>query len=55
VCLRLVALREAAGRLDNDVDAEVAPGQVLGFRDRECLQLTAADGDRLCVGADLFG
>jgi len=33
--LRLLALRETPRRLDDYVDVQLPPGEILGFRDRE--------------------
>ena len=49
----VVALGEQAGRLDHDVDAEVAPGQVGRIALGEHLDLGAVDGDRAVAGLDL--
>ena len=43
VLLRAVALREEAGRLEHDVDAEVAPGQLGRVAHGQRLQLVAVD------------
>jgi len=54
VGLRLVALLEAAGRLDHDVDSELAPGKIRGIGNRERPQAPLADADRLRVGLHLL-
>jgi hypothetical protein len=55
VGLRLVALLEAAGRLDNYADGELPPGEIRWFGDRERPQLELTDGDRVWADLDLFG
>ena len=49
----VVALREQAGRLDHDVDAEVAPGQRRGIALGEHLDRLAVDDDRPVALGDL--
>ena len=52
---RLVAIGEEAGRLDDDVDAEIAPGQLLRIADGEHLEQVAGDVDAVVDDADLVG
>ena len=52
VLLGAVALREEAGRLDDDVDAEVAPRKVRGIALGEELDLVSADRDRAVAELD---
>ncbi len=54
VLLGVIRLREAAGGLDDDVDAEVAPGQVRGVALGEHGDALAANRDRVTVVRDLF-
>ena len=49
----VLALGEEAGRLDHDVGAEVAPGQVGRVALGEDLDLLAVDGDRAVGRLDL--
>ena len=53
VLLGVLGLGEAAGRLDDDVDAELAPGEVGGVALFEDLDGLAADGDRVVVVRDV--
>ena len=46
VLARPVGVGEEAGRLDDDVDAQVAPGQLRRVALGEHLDRLAADGDR---------
>ena len=55
VRLRLVALLEASGRLDDHVDTELAPGKIRRVGNRERPQPALADGDRVPVGCNLLG
>ena len=55
VLLRVVPLGEEAGRLDHDVDAEVAPRQVGRIALLEDLDLLAVDRDRAAALGDLAG
>ncbi len=48
----VLALGEEAGRLDHDVDAEVAPGQVGRVALGQHLDLLAVDHQRALVGLD---
>ena len=52
VLLRVGALREQAGRLDRDVDAEIRPGEVGRVALRDELDLVAVDGDRVVTRLD---
>ena len=52
VLLGALALREEAGRLDDDVDAEVAPWQIRRIALGEKLDLVTADGDRAVAELD---
>ena len=47
VLLRVSSLREEAGRLDDDVGAELAPGQLRRVALRESAEGVRADGDGL--------
>ena len=49
-----VAVGEEAGRLDHDVDAEVAPRQLLRIALGEKLELLAADGDLAVADLDVL-
>ena len=49
-----VAVGEQTGRLDHDVDVEVAPGQLLGVALRQKLDLVFADGDRAVADLDIL-
>src|SRR5262249_12139754 len=49
-----LALREEPGRLERDVDPEVAPGQLLRVTVREHLQLAVADSDRPLADLDVL-
>ena len=53
VLARVGGLGEEAGRLDDDVDAEVAPRQVRRVALGEDLDLLAADGDAVVGERDL--
>ena len=53
--LRLFGVGEVAGRLDDDVDAELAPRELRGVALRQHLDLFAVDGDRALTEADLAG
>jgi hypothetical protein len=55
VRLCLVALFETSGHLNDHVDTEILPGEILGFRDRGGSQPVPADADRLRAGDDLCG
>src|SRR5919204_27072 len=46
------AVREEAGRLDHDVDAEVAPAELRGIALGEDDELLAVDDDRVVAGLD---
>ena len=52
VLARVGRLREEAGRLDDDVDAELAPRQVRGVALRERLDRLAVDDDVVVVVVD---
>ena len=54
VLLGVLGLGEASGRLDDDVDAELAPGKVRGVALFEDLDGLAADGDRVAVVRDVL-
>ncbi|GMA85014.1 hypothetical protein GCM10025868_02640 [Angustibacter aerolatus] len=54
VRLRLLRVGEEAGRLDDDVDAEVGPGQRLRVALGEDLDLLAADGDAAVGDRDVL-
>ena len=49
-----LAVGEEAGRLDHDVDAEVAPGQRRRVALGEQLELVAVDRDRAVAGLDVL-
>ena len=53
VLARVVGLGEATGRLDDDVDAELAPRQVRGVALFEDLDRLAVDDDRVAVERDV--
>ena len=52
VLARVVGLGEAAGRLDDDVDAQLAPGEVGGVALGEDLDRLAVDDDVVAVELD---
>jgi len=52
---RTFSVREAAGGLEHDVDAEVFPRQLRRLLLGEDLDLVAVDGDAVRAGADVSG
>src|SRR5207247_8101449 len=54
VLLRALALREEAGGLDHDVDAEIAPGQARGIALGQDLELAPGDGDAPLARTDVL-
>jgi hypothetical protein len=47
-----VAIGEQAGRLEDDVDAEILPRQLRRIAHRQHLELVAVDDDRIALGLD---